>query len=384
MLDRSKLLQQMHALAGQLFIDYSGDQQLARSLWEKISQDATFIYAVRAAQGSSPLLLATWEPEQNISHACAITLPLTVSKASGELAPFRYRVISVDGSQIYPDRHQGTNCFLINVGMVMLAYGLAGKSAALSCWPTVYSGQESADPFISPEVINGQREEAELQAGVQLCAAYATEGVPQLLLFDGSLVFWHLEAQDTRLRDRFLPAYLASLQQLYEARHLVAGYISAPRSRELVNLIKLALTQEGKEAEAEALHVVDAQVAHFFLEHHTRSIVFKNHASICDQYPEHLHPHFFYVHGGGEIGRVEIPAWVAADEQLVDFVAQVVVDQCQKGYGYPVAIAEAHEQAVVKGADREFFYQSLNQLSIANKQRMVNSQKSIKKRRASF
>ncbi len=382
MLDRSKLLQQMHALASQLFIDYSGDHQLARGVWEKISQDAAFIYAVRAAQAFSPLLLATWEPEQNISQACAITLPL--KDASASAASFCYRVISVDGSQIYPDRHQGSNCFLINVGMVMLAYGLSGKSAALSCWPTVYSGQELSDPFISPEVINGQREEAELQAGVQLCTAYAIDDAVQLLLFDGSLVFWHLEAQDTRLRDRFLPAYLARLQQLYEARHLVAGYISAPRSRELVNLIKLALTREDKEVEADVLHLVDAQVAHFFLMPQTRSIVFKNHASICDQYPEHLRPHFFYVHGGDEIGRVEIPAWIAADEHLVDCVAQVVVDQCQKGYGYPVAIAEAHEQAVVKGADRDFFYQSLNQLSIAHKQRMVSSQKSIKKRRANF
>jgi hypothetical protein len=30
----------------------------------------------------------------------------------------------------------------------------------------------------------------------------------------------------------------------------------------------------------------------------------------------------------------------------------VVVDQCRRGQGYPVALARAHEQAVVSGADR--------------------------------
>jgi hypothetical protein len=44
-------------------------------------------------------------------------------------------------------------------------------------------------------------------------------------------------------------------------------------------------------------------------------------------------------------------------------------------------LAEAHEQAVVKGPDRELFYQLVNKLGIEQKQRIFCSQKSIKKRR---
>jgi hypothetical protein len=33
----------------------------------------------------------------------------------------------------------------------------------------------------------------------------------------------------------------------------------------------------------------------------------------------------------------------------------VVLDQCQKGLGYPNVLARAHEQAVVTGADRLAF-----------------------------
>ncbi len=53
---------------------------------------------------------------------------------------------------------------------------------------------------------------------------------------------------------------------------------------------------------------------HSFLQPNTRSIVFKNHATVSEQYPDAVHPHFFYLHVGHEIGRVEIPAWIAQDE----------------------------------------------------------------------
>jgi hypothetical protein len=34
----------------------------------------------------------------------------------------------------------------------------------------------------------------------------------------------------------------------------------------------------------------------------------------------------------------------------------MVLAQVQKGYGYPVALAEAHNQAVVRGGDRHRFF----------------------------
>ena len=176
---------------------------------------------------------------------------------------------------------------------------------------------------------------------------------------------------------------------LYQEQILVAGYISAPRSRELVNLIRLKLTQEDgvsdvQDGEDRVCHLVDVAVANFFLMPYMRSIVFKNHSAICQYYDEHLQTHFFYIHVGDEIGRVEIPAWIAEDEKKVNLVARIILDQCAKGYGYPVALAEAHEQAVVKGPDREFFYHLINKIGIEQKKRLVPSQKSVKKRKAGF
>jgi hypothetical protein len=93
-----------------------------------------------------------------------------------------------------------------------------------------------------------------------------------------------------------------------------------------------------------------------------------------------LHPHFFYLHVGNEVGRVEVPAWIANDKAAVNTIAAVIIDQSRKGRGYPVVIAEAHEQAVVKGPDREFFYQLINKIAFERNQRLIMSQKSIKKR----
>jgi hypothetical protein len=35
----------------------------------------------------------------------------------------------------------------------------------------------------------------------------------------------------------------------------------------------------------------------------------------------------------------------------------LIVEQCRKGPGYPVAISEAHQQAVITGSDRQLFKQ---------------------------
>jgi NurA-like 5'-3' nuclease len=78
--------------------------------------------------------------------------------------------------------------------------------------------------------------------------------------------------------------------------------------------------------------------------------------------------------------RVEVPAWIAHDEEKLKVIGKIVFDQAQKGRGYPVCLAEAHEQAVIKGPDREFFYHVLQKAGIEQKQHYAISQKSLKKR----
>ena len=53
---------------------------------------------------------------------------------------------------------------------------------------------------------------------------------------------------------------------------------------------------------------------------------------------------------------MEIPEWVGRDSSLLELVHSVCIDQIRKGDGYPVALAEAHELAVVRGAERDVFF----------------------------
>ena len=88
-----------------------------------------------------------------------------------------------------------------------------------------------------------------------------------------------------------------------------------------------------------------------------RSAVYKTNSSVPrESYGEHQ-VSFFYLHVGEEIARVEVPQWVAEDEKLLPLCHSLILDQCRRGQGYPVAISEAHEQAVITGSDRQLFKQ---------------------------
>jgi NurA-like 5'-3' nuclease len=91
-------------------------------------------------------------------------------------------------------------------------------------------------------------------------------------------------------------------------------------------------------------------------------------------YREHA-IHFFYLRVGNEIARVEIPQWVATDSQLCDRVHALIYDQAMRGQGYPIALARAHEQAVVKASDRRVFLDMVAQMLQKSELPALNSRK---------
>jgi hypothetical protein len=371
MLNRAKVMSALRHIQDDLFHDISDEINCAREVWERITKDATFIHKIRACE--IPLPLPLWDGD--LGEAIAI---------DPKIGP--YTILGVDGSQIYPDKHQGSTCFLINIGSVLVSYGQPGKGVHLESVPYVFVHSEEDEWSATPDIVNCRREEFEFEAGSVISQAVRADqspDMPYLFVSDGSLIFWHLESKDIPVRDFFLSRYCALLHELYEQKTLCAGYISLPKNKELVNLVRVALADFNTTvcmASTAINHVVDTTLVSMYLEPHTRTTIFKSGAPIAKQYPDHLAPYFFYLHTGDEIARVEIPAWIALDEAAVTSVARMLLDQSIKGRGYPVVLAEAHEQAVVKGPDREFFYQVITKLGIERKQRILLSQKSVKKR----
>lgn len=368
MLNRTKLCAQIEQVADDIFLDTSKEREQLMLLWQMLVADPVLPYKIAGASVSWPL--PSWQG--------AIDEIIPVAASAGN-----YDLFSVDGSQIYPDRHSGISCYLINVGTVALRYGHE-KPVTFATEPFVFSGSHHEEElYLSTELINGKRQDLEFCYGAVLATQLMDHERDQLLLFDGSLIFWHLEAKDPMLKELFLPRYLHTLLQLAKEGILFASYISSPKSRELMNVVR-AYGCDFDETKAERVAAfsvfTDTALLAMILEPGQRTIVFKNHAKVSELYPDVIHPYFFYIHVGDEIGRVELPAYLALDDEAVNRIATIIFDQCKKGMGYPVALAEAHEQAVVKGADREFFYQLLSKMSIERKQRLLSSYKLMKKR----
>jgi NurA-like 5'-3' nuclease len=63
-----------------------------------------------------------------------------------------------------------------------------------------------------------------------------------------------------------------------------------------------------------------------------------------------------------DVARLEFPIWVAQRDDWLDQIHALTLAQIEKGDGYPLALMEAHEQAVVRGEEREMFYALLEEL----------------------
>src|SRR5271163_335910 len=116
MLNRAKVMHALQHIEDALFHDISDEIRTAREVWERITHDATFIHKIRACD--MPLPLPQWEGD------LGIVVPINPLTSP-------YTILGVDGSQIYPDKHQGSACFLINIGTVLLSYGQPGKGVHL-------------------------------------------------------------------------------------------------------------------------------------------------------------------------------------------------------------------------------------------------------------
>ena len=320
-------------------------------------------------------------------------------------APTEFTVLATDGSHIDVDRHRSTRCYLINIGSVVLDYGKS-PSATLDSFPGLYS--EDEDLVIAPTGVKGREQLIEgtllgIKRSVDEChqlaqlAAELPPGSSSLALLDGSLILWGLEAYPEFVAEALLTqgflSYLDEIKKLGKDKRLaLASYISFPRSTDVVNTLRVALcpqdildtdlhckTCETRECD-EVAGVRDRELFLNLLGRGERSALFISQSSVVQKrYGEHQ-VYFFYLRLDDEIARVEVPRWVARDEGRLNLAHSLVLDQCQRGQGYPVALSEAHEQAVVTAADRENFWQLVESSLVEEHLPTLTSAKSFSKR----
>jgi hypothetical protein len=371
-LDLSALSRQVRAMSGSLATEASDKQQRQTlALGRYLEESGAYESWARAADLSRE------------TSAWLLARPVEPLNAIHDLPPRPpdYALVATDGSQIDVERHGMAACYVINIGRVFLRYG-THPSARLSSRPALYYRDE--DLYLSDGVrriavegnyLSARRDVEEGVALAELADEFLIEDLPCAALQDGTLVRWTLAGAEKFVQERFLQPYLAYLDAMRERGIPVASYISRPRAPEVAGTIRLMLCPDVKLDEGRGAKcgecsdavagripscyvcqgLTDAEILADLLAEGQRGPLFASMSRVnVESYGPHL-IHFFYMRVGREVARVEVPRWVAEDAGAVDLIHTLIYDQCMKGQGYPVALARAHEQAIVRAADRRAF-----------------------------
>ena len=313
--------------------------------------------------------------------------------------PAKHAVIATDGSQIMPDKHEVTLCYLLNAASIILYYGTGERPFSRTVPKLCYKDE---DLFVQPyggrrvpvneKLVGMARTLAEAREMESAIRAAKASGIPSVALWDGSLILWSLQNEPPDYREHVLSQYLHTFEVAEELGIPIAGYISNPGSRDFVNSMRVMLCDQSpidcdlcKHKERNEVppcdaiaRLKDSTVLTDRLRGGKRSILFGSNSSILEKYGRHK-VQAFYMDVGRETIRIEVPQWVAKDASLLNLVHGVCYDQAQKGRGYPIALSEAHEHAVVRGPERRAFYEMVERSLMKHGVRLNYSLKRISK-----
>ncbi len=383
MLDFIRLQQQLHG-----FATYQQQQrdllqeklQAALDAWRQAGDVATLLEEVDRAQPSWLVARPLGERLQE-----QVRVPPR---------PKQVTVVAADGSQIFPDRHVEPPCFLLNVGRVAFQLG-THEPVRLESIPRFCFRQEEVHELlddrlesVSVEIVSALRDEFELEALLELARAARRDGRPLVALLDGTLIRWMIRRLHQReLEERFIGRYVALLDAFRQERIPVASYISMPGGAEVVNLLRVARGECTSDPPLLSLDgLADRLLFARLLQPGERAGLFLSGSHIQRAYAE---PHRIVCtylavpgpYGQAEIARVEFPYWVTEETDWVDLVCAVLLKECEKGNGYPMVLAEAHEQAVIRAPEREAFYELIGRHLWRSGLPMGQSRKQTSKRR---
>ena len=382
-LDLVQVAEQMPALLGRLAEESTRTRdrlrQALRALAEQAADPEALAARVRAARTKWPLALP-------------LTEPLDRGYAPPP-APAHYVALATDGSHIDVDRHAPAPCYVLNLGWAAIHYGdgtPAQLAARAELQPTAASlllhddTDASADHAIRGETLSLLRGVRELARLAELAAEHDRRA-PLLAILDGNLGLWNVSQAHipASLRQTLiygesglLPA-LNALRGMAERGEVAFGaYTSRAGASDVVHTLRVAVcplahvscTQcPGLRTPPRPCDDVglgtDADLFAALLRPGERSAVFLTCSRAflrAESEQEHWYVReghevaFFYLRLADEVARVELPLWMASEDR-VGLLHALLVDQCERGPAYPVALQEAHEAAVISLVDRQAF-----------------------------
>ena len=329
---------------------------------------------------------------------------LRQSPAATKAAPDRptpITVVATDGSQIYPDRHVDPMFFLLNVSQVGFQYGtqeepLLHTDPRLRFQDDLSAHVDEALGTMTTELVSALRDELELELLLDAARTAEVDGRPLVALADGTLIRWMIRGMNNEaVEEALIARYTEHLHSFQREKRPLASYVSMPATTEVVNLLRFVVGEldvpapEGIDLSQDAPPLdglLDRHVFDAVLDPGERSAIFGSSSHIQRSYPEGSAVHYFYLKvspstGPGEMGRVEVPRWVADDPALLNRIHATILRECEKGEGYPLALSEAHERAVIRASEREAFFRLMERRLRRSGLSPTNSRKQQSKQR---
>ncbi len=308
-------------------------------------------------------------------------------------APDSYLIVATDGSAIPPDRHGGMAfCQVINIGEVALGYGqrllahidsttqlyLNGVTKStreadtpateLTAATDLTIGDEDSDEEGQGQLLmlDAQMSVDELRVALRLVNQYQAT----LSLRDGPLTLWASSILNSQEGKALTAQYLALLNQFTTQGIPVIGYTSNPRSDVVITALRF-MSRRNRAYQG----LVDADLFWQLLAVGEASPAFRHSARHPKDTALTEQIYFMYLKTETELVRLEFSReWLAKPE--LDQALAIIWNQLTLGQGYPVALMEAHESAVLRGADREMLRILLEDYQLVTQE----SQKGLSKR----
>ena len=280
--------------------------------------------------------------------------------------PKQATILAADGSQITPDRHAAVYFGLINVGAISMEYGSPALPQTTTRSELFY---DQALYDLNEATLALQRDLNERKILAELAEGALA---PVISFTDGPMELWG--AKDVRKGGEFqrsLDEYLDVLERLQSLDVVTGGYVDRPSANLVVRLLEVAMLPldrlEEIKGEYQPLRgVQDIELFGDLLASGERSSVFAIQSRSAKNYRAGLALHFFYLNVGDDGHpwpvRVEIPAWVAENNQMLEDLHATLVDECRvmgrRAYSY--LLHRVHEVAVVTMQEKQQIIQMIS------------------------
>jgi hypothetical protein len=216
------------------------------------------------------------------------------------------------------------------------------------------------------------------------------ERVP-VAFFDGTLLLSTSRVRGETLKaNPYITAIVETVKLSRETRVPLVGYIDQSYARDVARMIDVIArrrTQTPTVFDAQIFSAAaEAGAAALFARWGDRSV-------FCECLREGLTEEFRDEAGEPLVGflylqttapgstpaRLDIPAWVADEDGLIEDIVDAVRAECVVGNGYPYALETADEAAVITLRDREQFLRAVQDFAEANELPFRVSRKAVSK-----